>query len=82
MGGELGVLWSYTCTPDPSELIQARDTYALSAQTIHRRAGHRRVGYRFTIVVPLKLKKQAPRLLNRWLAGLTFLDDSPATGDQ
>jgi len=82
VGGEPGVLWSYTCTPEPGELIQARNTYSLSAQTIHRRAGHRRVGYRFTVVVPLKLKKQAARLLNRWLAGLTFLDHSPATGDE
>jgi hypothetical protein len=82
VGGEPGILWSYTCTPDPGQHIQAPDTYSLAAQTIHRRAGHRRVGYRFTVVVPLKLKKQAPRLMNRWLAGLTFLDDSSATGDE
>jgi hypothetical protein len=64
VGGEHGILWSYSCAPDDQQLIPARDTYSLSAQTIYRRAGHRRVGYRFTVVVPLAKKeasKASPR---------------------
>jgi hypothetical protein len=81
VGGEHGILWSYSCAPDDKQLIPARDTYSLSAQTIYRRAGHRRVGYRFTVVVPMAKKTQAKPLLDRLLTGLTFLNKSAATGD-
>ena len=81
VGGERGTLWSYTCAPDDSHVIPASDAYYLSAQTIHRRPGHRRVGYRFTVVVPRSEKGQAKPLLDRFLAGLTFLTDSDATAD-
>jgi hypothetical protein len=81
VGGKPGILWSYTCAPDESGVIPARKTYYLSAQTIHQRPGHRRVGYRFTIVVPLAHKHQARPLLNRFLAGLRFLKVSDATLD-
>jgi len=81
VGGEHGILWSYSCAPDDQQLIPARDTYSLSAQTIYRRAGHRRVGYRFTVVVALANKRQAKPLLDRLLTGLTFLNKSAATGD-
>lgn len=81
VGGRHGILWNYTCAPDDSGLIGARDTYSLSAQTIYRRSGHRRVGYRFTVVVPLADKTQAKPLLDRLLGDLAFLNKSAATGD-
>jgi len=73
VGGQRGTVWSYTCEADAS--------YHLSAQTIYRRAGHRRVGYRFTVQVPQDRKGQAKALVDRFLAGLTFLNASAATGD-
>jgi hypothetical protein len=81
VGGEHGILWSYSCAPDDQQLIPAHDTYSLSAQTIYRRAGHRRVGYRFTVVVPLAKTGQAKPLLDHLLTGLTFLNKSAATDD-
>jgi hypothetical protein len=82
VGGEHGVLWSYTCAPDDAHVIPADDTYHLSAQTIYRRPRHRRVGYRFTVVVPLSKKREARPLVERFLTGLTFLKASAATGDK
>jgi hypothetical protein len=81
VGGEEGVLWSYTCAPVEPGFVAVDDAFFLSAQTIHRRSGHRAVGYRFTVVVPLAKKRQAKALLDRFLSGLTFPEDSKATGD-
>jgi hypothetical protein len=81
VGGKRGILWSYTCAPDESGVIPARRAYYLSAQTIYQRPGHRRVGYRFTVVVPLANKRQARPSLDRFLAGLSFLKVSDATLD-
>jgi hypothetical protein len=82
VGGQHGILWSYTCAPDDSHVIPANDAYHLSAQTIYRRAGHSRVGYRFTVVLPLAKKGEAKPLVERFLTGLTFQRDSAATGDE
>jgi hypothetical protein len=82
VGGERGVLWSYTCAPDDQRVIPAEDTYHLSAQTIYRRPGHSRVGYRFTVVVPLSKRGDARPLVERFLTGLTFLKASAAAGDE
>jgi hypothetical protein len=82
VAGKHGVLWSYTCAPDKSGAIPASKAYYLSAQTIYQRPGHRRVGYRFTVVMPLADKLQARPLLDHFLAGLTFLKVSDATIDR
>src|SRR5262249_30315736 len=82
VGGNPGTLWSYTCAPDASGVIPASKAYYLSAQTIYQRPGHRRVGYRFTVVVPLAHKRAALPLLDHFLAGLTFLKVSNATIDR
>ena len=81
VGGEEGVLWSYTCAPVEPGFVAADDAFFLSAQTIHRRSGHRAVGYRFTVVVPLAKTRQSKPLLDRFLSGLSFLEDSNATDD-
>jgi hypothetical protein len=67
--------------PVPQAPEAARDAFFLSAQTIHRRPRHRAVGYRFTVVVPLAKKRQARALLDRFLSGLSFPEDSRATDD-
>lgn len=82
VAGRHGILWNYTCAPDKSGLIRAPNAYYLSAQTIYQRPGHRRVGYRFTVVVPLPDKRQARPLLDHFLAGLAFLKVSDATVDR
>jgi len=82
VSGKRAVLWSYTCSPDPGQIIEPPNTYALSAQTLRRRRGHRRVGYRFTVVVEKSRRADARPLLDMFLRHLRFLDDSPVTGDR
>jgi hypothetical protein len=82
VAGKHGILWTYTCAPDTSGVSPASMAYYLSAQTIYQRPGHRRVGYRFTVVVPLADKLQARPLLDHFLAGLTFLKVSDAIVDR
>lgn len=62
MGGEEGVLWSYTCV----------DTFHLAAQTIHNR-----VGYRMTVHVQRADLVQAREIMTKLLAGFAF-SDGPA----
>jgi hypothetical protein len=66
MGGEPGVMWSYTCS----------DSYNLNVQTIRDR-----IGYRITVSVPPGAMDQARDTMTELLRGFVFTDGPAGSPD-